>query len=63
VNFDILGGMTSDEWLAEENTSGARHATREKKESETYEMLRNKKLSAKQSGQWTASPTGAKRNQ
>jgi len=43
VNFDILGGMTLDEWLAEEDTSGTRHAHTKKKERETYEMLRNGK--------------------
>jgi len=48
VNFDNLGGMTLDEWLAEEDTPGGRHATIEKKENKTYEMLRNEKTAVSQ---------------
>jgi len=48
VQFYILRGMTLDERLAEQDTSGARRATIEKKESETYEILRNEKNTVRQ---------------
>jgi len=46
-NFDILGGMTLDEWLAEKETSGGRHGTIDMKVIETYEKATKKTMSVK----------------
>lgn len=47
VNFDILGGMTFDEWLAKDMNVG-RHATIDPKEIEGFEMSRNEKNTVQQ---------------
>jgi len=43
-----LGGITFDEWLAEDDYSGGRHAIIDNKEIEVFEMLRRNHVS-----EWT----------